>query len=65
MTRIPLLNDARLVVADTEDGDLVLRPPRQRESLEDVGRAVLDAFAFPLAGEPLAKLVQPGGQRRS
>ena len=61
MTRIPLLNDARLVVADTDEGDLVLRPPRQRESLEDVGRAVLDAFAFPLAGEPLAKLVRPGG----
>ena len=34
---------------------------RQRESLEDVGRAVLDAFSFPLAGEPLAKLVRPGG----
>ena len=39
----------------------MLRPPRQRESLEDVGRAVLDAFSFPLAGEPLAKLVRPGG----
>ena len=61
MSRIPLLYDARLVVADTGDSDLVLRPPRQRESLEDVGRAVLDAFAFPLAGEPLAKLARPGG----
>ena len=61
MSRIPLLNDARLVVADTDETDLVLRPPRQRESLEDVGRAVLDAFAFPLAGEPLAKLVRAGG----
>ena len=61
MTRIPLLNDARLVVADTGEDDLILRPPPQRESLEDVGRAVLDAFAFPLAGEPLAKLVRPGG----
>ena len=61
MTRVALLNDARLVVADTGETDLVLRPPQQRESLEDVGQAVLDAFAFPLAGEPLAKLVRPGG----
>ena len=61
MTRIPLLSDARIVVAETNEGDLVLRPPRQRESLEDVGRATLDAFAFPLAGEPLEKLVRPGG----
>jgi Lactate racemase N-terminal domain len=61
VTRIPLLSDARIVVADTGQDDLILRPPRQRESLEDVGRAVLDAFAFPLAGESLEKLVRPGG----
>ncbi len=61
MTRIPLLSDARIVIADTGEDGLVLRPPPLRESLEDVGRATLDAFAFPLAGEPLEKLVRRGG----
>jgi Lactate racemase N-terminal domain len=60
VSRIPLLTDTRIIVADTGEDDLVLRPPRQRESLEDVGRAVRDAFSFPLAGEPLEKLVRPG-----
>jgi hypothetical protein len=60
VTRIPLLSDARIVVAEIGDEDLVLRPPRQRESLDDVGRAVRDAVAFPLAGEPLEKLARPG-----
>ncbi|HVC86038.1 MAG TPA: lactate racemase domain-containing protein [Gaiellaceae bacterium] len=59
MTRVPLLADTRIVVVDAGD-DLVLRPPLQSESLEDVGRAVRDAFAFPLAGEPLDRLVRPG-----
>jgi hypothetical protein len=61
VTRVPLLADTRVVVADAGDGDLVLRPPEPRQSLEDVARAVRDAFAFPLAGEPLERLVTPGG----
>ncbi len=61
MTRIPLLSDTRVIVADTGEDGLVLRSPLRRESLEDVGRAVLDAFAFPLAGEPLEKLARRGG----
>jgi hypothetical protein len=60
VTRIPLLTDTRIIVADTSEDDLVLRPPRQRESLEDVGRAVRDAFSFPLAGDPLERLVRRG-----
>ncbi|HEX7626510.1 MAG TPA: lactate racemase domain-containing protein [Gaiellaceae bacterium] len=61
MTRIPLLSDSRLVVAEPGEDDLILRPPPPSESLEDVGRAVRDAFDFPLAGEPLSRLVRPGG----
>ena len=61
MTRIPLLCDARIVVAEPGENDLVLRPPLPRESLQDVGRAVRDALQFPLAGEPLDGLVTRGG----
>jgi hypothetical protein len=61
MTRIPLLYDARIVVAEPGEDDLVLRPPLPRESLDDVGQAVRDALQFPLAGEPLEPLVKPGG----
>jgi hypothetical protein len=61
VTRIPLLADTRIVIADAGDDDVVLRPPEPRERLEDVGRAVRDAFSFPLAGEPLERLVTPGG----
>jgi hypothetical protein len=61
VTRIPLLADSRIVVADAGDDDLVLRPPEPGESLGDVGRAVHDAFSFPLAGPPLEQLVTPGG----
>ncbi|HEY0414780.1 MAG TPA: lactate racemase domain-containing protein [Gaiellaceae bacterium] len=61
MTRVPLLADARLVVAEPADDDVILRPPPPRESLGDVPRAVADALAFPLAGEPLERLVTRGG----
>ncbi|MGZ4289478.1 MAG: lactate racemase domain-containing protein [Gaiellaceae bacterium] len=61
MTRIPLLADARLVVVEPGPTDLVLRPPAAREVLDDVPQAVRDALAFPLAGEPLERLVTPGG----
>lgn len=61
MTRIPLLADSRVVVAEPGAGDLVLRPPAEREALDDVPQAVRDALAFPLAGEPLERLVTRGG----
>lgn len=61
MTRVPLLADTRIVVAEPGEDEAVLRPPPPRESLEDVGRAVRDALAFPLAGRPLEELVKPGG----
>ncbi|HTR32842.1 MAG TPA: lactate racemase domain-containing protein [Gaiellaceae bacterium] len=61
MTRVPLLADSRLVVAEPGAGDVVLRPPALRETLDDVPRAVRDAFAFPLAGAPLGQLVTREG----
>jgi Lactate racemase N-terminal domain len=61
VTRIPLLYDARLVVAEPEADDAVLRPPPPRESLDDVPQAVRDALDFPLSGEPLERLVTRGG----
>jgi len=61
VTRIPLLYDARIVVAEPGEDDVVLRPPLPRESLEDVGQAVRDALQFPLEGEPLEQLVKRGG----
>jgi hypothetical protein len=59
--RIPLLSDSRIVVADADPADVILRPPPAREALEDVGAAVTSALAFPLAGEPLERLVSAGG----
>jgi len=59
--RIPLLADSRIVVADVDDADVVLRPPPAREALEDVPAAVTSALAFPLAGEPLERLATRGG----
>jgi len=61
VTRVPLLADARVVVAEPAEDDLVLRPPPPREVLNDVPRAVRDALAYPLAGEPLERLVKRGG----
>jgi len=61
VTRVPLLADSRLVVAEPGAGDVVLRPPALRETLDDVPRAVRDAFAFPLAGAPLGQLVTREG----
>src|SRR5207253_2018855 len=59
--RVPLLADARVVVAEPDPDDVVLRPPAAREVLDDVPQAVRDALAFPLAGEPLERLVTRGG----
>ncbi len=61
MTRIPLLADSRVVVAEPEAGDVILRPPALQEPLADVAAAVRDALRFPLAGPPLASLVRRGG----
>jgi lactate racemase len=61
MTRVPMLADARIVVAEPGPDDIVLRPPPQRDVLDDVPQAVRDALAFPLAGEPLDRLVTRGG----
>jgi hypothetical protein len=61
VTRLPLLADARLVVAEAGEDDVVLRPPPPRDVLPDVAAAVRDALAFPLAGPPLEQLVRPGG----
>jgi hypothetical protein len=61
MTRVPLLADSRIVVAEPSEDDLVLRPPAAREVLDDVPQAVRDALAFPLAGDPLDRLAARGG----
>ena len=60
MTRVPLLADARMVVAEAGPDDRVLRPPMPRDSLDDVAQAVRDALQFPLAGAPLEELAGPG-----
>jgi hypothetical protein len=61
VTRVPLLSDSRIVVAETSLGDVVLRPPAPVEALEDVAQAGRDALSFPLAGPPLEELVTRGG----
>jgi len=61
LTRVPLLADSRLIVADAGPDDLVLRAPRPPAPLRDVPAAAREALAFPLAGPPLAELVRPGG----
>jgi hypothetical protein len=58
---IPLLSDSRVVAVEPGRGDAVLRPPPPRETISDVPAAVRDALAFPLAGEPLERLVTRGG----
>ena len=61
MTRVPLLADSRLVVAEPGEDDVVLRPPEPRRTLVDVSAAVREALAFPIAGKPLDQLVKRGG----
>jgi hypothetical protein len=61
LTRVPLLADSRLVVADAGPDDVVLRAPRPPAPLRDVPAAAREALAFPLAGKPLAELARPGG----
>lgn len=61
VTRVPLLSDSRIVVAQAGEEDVVLRPPPPPEALDDVPSAVREALRFPLAGEPLEALVTRGG----
>jgi hypothetical protein len=61
VTRVPLLADARIVVAEAGTDDVVLRPSAPREALGDVPQAVRDALAFPLAGPALDQLVTRDG----
>lgn len=60
MPRVPLLAGTRIAVVDTADG-IVLRPPAPGTAIADVGAAVREAMRFPLAGEPLERLVTRGG----
>src|SRR5207249_12075064 len=61
VSRIPLLAEAKIVVAEPGPADVVLRPTQPRETLDDVPQAVREALAFPLAGKPLMELVTRGG----
>ncbi len=61
MTRIPLLSDARILSVEPAADEIVVRPPAQRETLDDVPQATRDALAYPLAGAPLERLVTRGG----
>ena len=61
MTRIPLLADSRIVVAEPSADDAVLRPPPPGEALRDVPAAVRESLAFPLEGRTLDELVTRGG----
>ena len=62
MRRVPLLNGSRLVIADAPAGSVVLRPRPPAEAVTDIAAAVRDAFRYPLAGEPLDRLVPRGGR---
>jgi hypothetical protein len=61
MTRVPLLADSRLVLAETGPDDVVLRPPPPPDGLDDVPAAVREALHYPLAGAPIEELVTRGG----
>jgi Lactate racemase N-terminal domain len=61
VTRVPLLSGSRVAVVDVPEGGVVLRPPPPRHALADVGAAVREALRYPLAGEPLERLVTKGG----
>jgi len=61
VARVPLLSGDRITVVDVPEDGVVLRPPPPRDRLDDVGAAVREALRFPLAGEPLERLVTRGG----
>jgi hypothetical protein len=60
VTRVPLLADARIVVAEPSADDLVLHAPPAREAIRDVAQAVRDGLAYPLEAQPLGQLVREG-----
>jgi hypothetical protein len=60
---VPLLAGTRVVVVNTPEDAVLLRPPPPREALADVAAAVRESFRFPLEGPPLATLVR--GARRA
>lgn len=63
MARVPLLSGTRLVLANAPDHAVVLRPPRPRPGVADVGAAVRDALRYPLEGEGVEALAR--GARRA
>ncbi len=62
MARVPLLSGSRLVVADAPPAAVVLRPRPPTEGIADVAAAVRDALRYPLAGEPLERVLRPGAR---
>ena len=62
MQQLPLLFGTRVVIVDTPDDAVILRPPPPGEQVADVRAAIRDAFRFPLAGDPLEALVTRGGR---
>jgi hypothetical protein len=58
---VPLLADSRIVIGEPGENDIVLRPPLPRDAITDIPAAIRDALAYPLAGEPLERLVKKGG----
>jgi hypothetical protein len=62
MARVPLLSGTRLVLANAPKQAVVLRPPRPREGVADVGAAVRDALRFPLEGDGIESLVRRGAR---
>lgn len=62
MRRVPLLNGSRVIIAEAPAASVVLRPRPPAEAVADIAAAVRDAFRYPLAGEPLDRLVPRGGR---
>jgi Lactate racemase N-terminal domain len=60
--KVPLLAGPGVAVVNLPDDGVVLRPPRPRDVLRDVGAAVRDALRFPLEGLPLDELVRAGNR---
>ena len=57
-----MLSGSRLLVVNTPEGAVILKPTEPREAIADVGAAVRDALRFPLVGEPLEAIVRRGGR---
>ncbi len=63
MTRVPLLQGAHVSVVEIPEDGVLLRPPPPGDEipLAGVAAATREALRFPLAGDPLARLVRRGG----